>query len=313
MNSAFFDHRVKTPVQMVTFLNKKRETCRFWVKRDDLIHPQISGNKWRKLKYNIKHAIDQGYTGIASFGGAFSNHIAALASAGHYAGIRTLGFIRSHEIDDSNPTLAKARSMGMSLINLSREAYRKRRDVDFISELSRSHPGYFFVPEGGSNAFAHAGLAELADEIEQQSNVDTLACAIGSGGSISGLMKALPDHHFIGVAAVNDKPLLSALKQEFGARLSLDTAALFGGYGKLNQELQHFCLDFFHQTQIPIDPLYTGKLFYALCHHQAELGLDEDSRVLAVHTGGLQGLQGLIYRRQIDPELWQPVISSLPA
>ena len=307
MNTDFFDFVPNTTIKKCKFTNRVGKQVHLHVKRDDLVDVQISGNKWRKLKYNLKKLVSSKFTGIASFGGAFSNHIAALAAAGERANVPTLGFIRSHEIDAANPTLQLAKSKGMKLIALSREDYRKRNDPAFISQLRQSYPGYFFVPEGGSNELASLGLKELAEEILAQTNISTIACAIGSGGTISGLMEHLPDHRFIGVAAVNDQPLLNELKQRFGGRLSLVTSSLFGGYGKTNEELNNFCFEFTKQTQVPIEPIYTGKLFFALCEQEVAC----EQEVLAIHTGGLQGLKGLSYRRQCPPRLWQQAESLL--
>ncbi len=311
MNTDFFDSNPITILENANFLNLKGNSINLTVKRDDLIDLQISGNKWRKLKYNFKQLVNSDHKGIASFGGAFSNHIAALAAAGQKADIPTLGFIRTHDIDLNNPTLKLAHDKGMQLVALTREEYRLRREPEFIAQLQQEYPEYLFVPEGGSNELASLGLKELAkelvQEINQQSHQPTIACAIGSGGTISGLLEHLPNHNFIGVAVVNDKPLLNELKQKYGERLTIITSALFGGYGKTNDELNEFCWSFAKQTHIPIEPIYTGKLFYALCEQE----LAADKQVLAIHTGGLQGLKGLDYRRQCPPHLWQQVASLL--
>lgn len=309
MNTDFFDSNQITPMTKISFSNSKRNLIELMVKRDDLIDSDISGNKWRKLKFNFFQLKQSNYTGIASFGGAFSNHIAALSAAGHRAQVPTLGFIRTHQLDPCNPTLHLAQKNGMKLIALSREEYKKRHQANFIQELQSQYPDFLFVPEGGSNQAASYGLEELAQEIVRQSDQKTIACAIGSGGTISGLMNALPEHKFIGVAVVNDKPLLDNLKQEFGDRLELITSAMFGGYGKSNSELEEFCCNFVEQTRIPIEPVYTGKLFYALC----ELEIAKQQPTLAIHTGGLQGLRGLNYRHQCSPRLWQAVTSLLDA
>lgn len=308
MNTVFFDFQAVTPIEFVRFCNQDGQIAHLSVKRDDLIDPQISGNKWRKLKFNFHQLQDTNKIGIASFGGAFSNHIAALAAAGHRANINTIGFIRTHEIDVDNPTLKLALERGMTLVPLSREDYKKRSEPDFLQSLEQQYPEYFFVPEGGSNQSAMLGLKELAEEISQQSNAETIACAIGSGGTISGLLDAMPDKKFIGVAAVNDEALLQRLKDKYQQRLTIITSALFGGYGKTTDELNQFCLSFFQQTNIPIEPIYTGKLFYALCHDKR---LIKKNDLLVIHTGGLQGLKGLSYRRQCSPVLWQPIISQL--
>ncbi|NVK23490.1 MAG: pyridoxal-phosphate dependent enzyme, partial [Gammaproteobacteria bacterium] len=255
--------------------------------------------------------LQSNYKGIASFGGAFSNHIAALAAAGKRYNVPTLGFIRTHAIDEKNPTLQLAKSFGMTLIALSRDEYRHRSEPNFLAQLQKQYPEYMFVPEGGSNDLALNGLKELGDEISQQSNDPIIACAIGSGGTISGLLDALPKRNFIGIAAVNDKPLLQNLKAKYGERLTIDIDSLFGGYGKTTAELNNFCLEFFNQTHVPIEPIYTGKLFYALCHNYQTLIAQQ--QVLAIHTGGLQGLKGLDYRHQSPPHHWQAIYDQLGA
>ena len=311
MKSAFFEKNGATPIVPIQYTNREGFSTQFWLKRDDLIDPNVSGNKWRKLKFNIKHAITHNYQGVASFGGAFSNHIAALAAAGQRANLTTIGFIRCHEIDETNPTLRLAQQKGMKLIKLSREDYRLRHSPDFIKQLQLDYPDFYFVPEGGSNDMATLGLNELATRIKSETEFDYMATAIGSGGTIKGLMQALPKQNFIGVAAVKDTPLLHDLQEKFSDQLILNQSALFGGYAKFDATLEDFCLDFFEQTTVPIEPVYTGKLFYALCHQQELMALTPENKILAVHTGGLQGLLGLIYRRQIDPTRWQKVISSL--
>lgn len=307
MNTDFFDSNQITPVENISFLNSSGNSIDLSIKRDDLIDPEVSGNKWRKLKHNFFQLKQSNYKGIASFGGAFSNHIAALSAAGSRADIPTLGFIRTHELDACNPTLQLAQKNGMQLVALSREEYKKRHDPEYIQHLQSLYPEYLFVPEGGSNQAASYGLRELGAEIANQSQCKTIACAIGSGGTISGLMQALPEHQFIGVAVVNDEPLLRDLKVKFGNRIQIITSAMFGGYGKTKPELEQFCSEFVEQARVPIEPIYTGKLFYALC--EMELTLSQD--ILAIHTGGLQGIRGLNYRRQCPPRLWQAVTSLL--
>lgn len=309
MFTDFFNNSVTSPVKLANFCNRAGDNIELTIKRDDLIDRAISGNKWRKLKHNFIQLSQSNYRGIASFGGAFSNHIAALAAAGARAKVATIGFIRSHEIDLNNPTLALASNLGMALIPLDRNTYKKRHDPEFIAYLQQQYPDYMFVPEGGSNEHAALGLKELAQELSQQSSCQTIACAIGSGGTISGLLSHMPEHQFIGVAAVNDTALLTRLSEQFGSRLTVVTSALFGGYGKTNDTLNQFCFDFAKQTQVPIEPIYTGKLFYALC----EQDIAKQQPVLAIHTGGLQGLKGLDYRRQCPPHLWQQAKSLLDA
>lgn len=311
MNTDFFEHSHHTPISSVKYTTTSQKHISFQIKRDDLIDKFVSGNKWRKLKYNFKQLEHSNYQGIASFGGAFSNHIAALSAAGKKAQVPTIGFIRSHEIDLTNPTLAFAENNGMKLINLTREQYKKRNDPEFIDELQQQFPDYLFVPEGGSNKAAQYGLKELAEEIHQQCSVTTIACAIGSGGTISGLIEAMPSKKFIGIPVVNDKPLLDSLQQKYSEQLTLYPNFMFGGYGKTPIQLTDFCYDFYQQTHVPIEPIYTGKLFYALTELEPNLGIDFGQELLVLHTGGLQGLKGLSYRHPAQFRQWQPIIASL--
>lgn len=306
---SFFNEPIITPIDNVIYRTTRGKTYRFLIKRDDLIHPSISGNKWRKLKYNLKLAQMKGFAGIASFGGAFSNHIAALSSLGHLTQTPTIGFIRGEHVDDANPTLQLAQNNGMKLIMLNRQDYRKRAERDFLTSLQQQHSDHFFVPEGGSNEAAQQGIAELADEINSQINFDRYAVAVGSGGTVSGLARHLPQHG-IGIAVVNDTNLLQSLHSSYGSKLTLHYAHQLGRYGTTTDALNHFCLDFYGQTGVPIEPIYTGKLFYNLCYHRQELQLDDDEKLLVIHTGGLQGLKGLIYRQQISASDWSSVIST---
>jgi 1-aminocyclopropane-1-carboxylate deaminase len=305
--TGFFDFQSVTPVQSVQYQKLDGTTVRFLIKRDDLIHPAVSGNKWRKLKYNLTLAQSGHFAGIASFGGAFSNHIAALSALGQATNTPTVGFIRTQEIDLNNPTLRLAKQHGMSLVPLSREDYRSRHDPLFLAQLKKQYSRYLFVPEGGSNHAAQQGLRELANEISEQCKFDRFAVAIGSGGTIEGLLDNLP-HSGIGIAVVKDDSLLSSLQSRYPTKLTLRFEPTLGKYGATTPMLEQFCLDFFRQTQVPIEPIYTGKLFYNLCYNREILGIDDNERLLVVHTGGLQGIKGLIYRQKISASDWSSVI-----
>ncbi|MDO6718104.1 pyridoxal-phosphate dependent enzyme [Psychrosphaera sp. 1_MG-2023] len=309
MNTDFFNFQPVTPVQQVSYQRSDKKKLTFLVKRDDLIHPLVSGNKWRKLKYNLNLAQNANFAGIASFGGAFSNHIAALSALGHQAEFPTIGFIRTDHIDSKNPTLRLAKDRGMTLIKLTRQEYRLRNDPGFITSLKVQYPDYLFVPEGGSNEAAGAGLKELADEISQQCEFDRFAVAVGSGGTVSGLMDNLP-HNGIGVAVVRDDTLITNLTKKYGNRLTLKYNPISGKYGKVTPELAEFCLDFFTQTGIPVEPIYTGKLLFNLCLHREYLNIPDDEKILVIHTGGLQGISGLIYRQKISASDWISVIEA---
>lgn len=314
MNSNFFDKNEPTPIESIVYCLENGQQVDFAIKRDDLIDKHISGNKWRKLKFNALAVLnDNNYQGIASFGGAFSNHIAALAALGNQLNIPTLGFIRCHEIDINNPTLKRAQQMGMELVPLSREQYKQRNQSEFIEQLRQQYPDYFLVPEGGSNDLASQGLKELAYEISEQSSgdYDYIACAIGSGGTIQGLLDAMPEQKFIGVAVVNDTELLTRLTNKYHDRLIIITDNLTKGYGKTNDQLNHFCLNFYRQTNVPVEPVYTGKLMYQLVKLLGTNNAFKTTKVLTIHTGGLQGIKGQIFRCQCRPDQWQPIIDHL--
>lgn len=318
MNNAFFNKTDATEIIAVEFKTKSNQPISLLVKRDDKIDPLVSGNKWRKLKYNLAYAIGNGYKGVASFGGAFSNHIFALSVAGSQLGIKTLGFIRTHKLDANNPTLQFAKEKGMNLIALSRDDYQQRNNPAFIKTLQVSYPDYFFVPEGGSNNLAESGLQELATEINSQANNQKLefshiACAVGSGGTICGLAKHLPNRNFLGITVVKDELLFETILNRSSSstkQIRLHHDAWFGGYGKFDQELVEFCLDFYQQTDIPIEPVYTGKLFYALCYQRQQLGLSSNDVVLAIHTGGLQGIAGQLYLNKFEDPKWRKILES---
>ena len=311
MNVAFFNNYTRSKIDLIEYQVRHGPKVRLMVKRDDLIDPLISGNKWRKLKFNIEFALRNKEEGIATFGGAYSNHIAATASAGKRAGLKTIGFIRTHKIDPMNPTLAKAKGNGMKLVPLSRLEYKDRQNPEFIIQLQQQYPNYFFVPEGGSNDLSEPGIKELANECLLQEGYRYIATPIGSGGTINGLISAMPDMPLIGVAAVNDTPILDRISSRVNKRSIIHSGALFGGYAKFNDDLIDFCLDFFKQTGIPIEPIYSGKMFYALCNQRHLLGLADDDVVLAIHTGGLQGLEGFIQRNLLDSKQWEPLLVSL--
>lgn len=309
MNIELFSRQVRTPVQNVKYVKPDGQCLNLLVKRDDLIHPSISGNKWRKLKYNANVAQTGNFSGIASFGGAFSNHIAALSALGKLAEIPTIGFIRTDNLDMQNPTIKLAIKNNMRLVPLSRADYRRRHDLDFIASLQTQFPNHLFVPEGGSNDAAQLGVKELATEMEQQCQFDKYAVAIGSGGTVNGLLNALP-HPAIGIAVVKDEQLHKQLQQQHKSKLTLHYNASLGRYGSVTPALELFCLDFHRQTGIPIEPIYTGKLFYNVCFNREFLGIKDQETILVIHTGGLQGINGLVYRQKISPIHWNAVIAS---
>ena len=266
------------------------------IKREDLIHPFVSGNKYRKLKYNVLQAREENKITLLTFGGAFSNHIAAVASAGKAEGFNTIGIIRGEELKDkvdTNPTLSFAKSCGMTLKFINRKEYRDKSNPNFISNLKDWFGDFYLIPEGGTNNLAIKGCQEILNE--KDSKFDYLCCAVGTGGTVSGIINA---------SKSNQKVLgFSSLKGDFlnkdiskfatSTNWELITDYHFGGYGKINDSLITFINKFKAETEIPLDPIYTGKMMFGIFDLIQKGYFKANSKILAIHTGGLQGIEGM--------------------
>ncbi|WP_395373068.1 1-aminocyclopropane-1-carboxylate deaminase/D-cysteine desulfhydrase [Marinicella sp. W31] len=274
------------------------------IKRDDLNDPLIQGNKLRKLKYNVQHAIKQQHTHIVTFGGAFSNHIAATAAAGHRWGIKTVGIIRGAELAENktqwSDTLKQAQQQGMHLIFVSREAYRLKHNSAVFKSLLKTFDAPYVIPEGGSNALGVTGVAEIMTELQQQlpSLPTHIICACGTGGTLAGLMHAvaetqLPIHIWgivVHTAATAIAPDIKTLcKQHQSISWQLFDQYHFGGYAKTNNQLEEFACQFRQQHRVALDRVYNCKSFYALYDLIDRGALSNNDRPLIIHTGGTQG------------------------
>ncbi|WP_226389529.1 1-aminocyclopropane-1-carboxylate deaminase/D-cysteine desulfhydrase [Penaeicola halotolerans] len=267
-----------------------------WIKREDLIHPTISGNKWRKLKYNLAEAKQAGFDQIVTFGGAFSNHIYATAAAGREAGFRTVGIIRGEPV--SNPTLDFAKSQGMQLHFVSREAYRAKAESDEIKKLLDTLDPYYLIPEGGSNAAAVKGCIEIVQELPHDLNYVATCC--GTGGTLAGIALGISgDTQAIGFSALKGdflvqevKSLIAKVGQIDPQNWQINVDYHFGGYAKFKPELIDFINAFKQETDIQLDPIYTGKMMYGLFDLLKQGYFRRGDQVCAIHTGGLQGIAG---------------------
>lgn len=267
------------------------------------IHPFISGNKWFKLKYNLAAYQAAGKScPFLSFGGAWSNHIHALAYAGYQAGIPTIGVIRGERPAQVSAMLQDAESWGMQLEFVSRAEYRQKDSAAFIDSLRARLGEFEYLPEGGSNALAVKGCTEIAGSLSALDDVDFLCCACGTGATLAGLIAAAPvPTQVLGVPALKGADFLyddirGLLKQAGYAdngrwRLILD--AHEGGYGKISPRLADCIERFKIHSGVQLEPLYTGKLLLALENMLAGGEFTAGSRVVMVHTGGLQGLRGM--------------------
>ena len=266
------------------------------IKREDILHPDISGNKFRKLKYNLIEADNQGKNVLLTFGGAFSNHIAALAAAGNEFGFKTIGVIRGEEIINKineNPTLSFARSCGMQFHFVSREAYRNKENLDFIENLKSMFGDFYLVPEGGTNALAIKGCEEILTENDKK--FDYICTAVGTGGTISGIIKSSTENKkVIGFSALKGTFQTSeVVKYTSKNNFIITDDYCFGGYAKIDSDLVRFINEFKEKTGIPIDPVYTGKMMFGIFDLLKKGYFKENSSILAIHTGGLQGISGM--------------------
>jgi 1-aminocyclopropane-1-carboxylate deaminase len=266
------------------------------IKREDLIHPFVSGNKFRKLKYNLLQAKAENKATLLTFGGAFSNHIAAVAFAGKEQGFKTIGIIRGDELFDKideNPTLKFARENGMVFEFVSREAYRNKTEISFLEKLQNKFGDFYLVPEGGTNELAVKGCEEILTADDAAFNY--VCCAVGTGGTIAGLINnASPDQKILGFPALkgdflNDEIRIFAQKDNW----NLISDYHFGGYGKVNLELIEFINSFLEQTKVPLDPIYTGKMVFGVIDLIHKNYFPAHSKILLIHTGGLQGISGM--------------------
>jgi 1-aminocyclopropane-1-carboxylate deaminase len=267
-----------------------------YIKREDLLHPYISGNKFRKLKYNLAQANKEDQDTLLTFGGAFSNHILAVAAAGKEKGFKTIGIIRGDELKDKiteNPTLKKAQDFGMVFDFISRESYSQKTNQDFIKTLEDKFGHFYLLPEGGSNDLAIKGCEEIL--VQADEDFDYICCAVGTGGTISGIINcSKSSQQVLGFPALKGDFLREDIcKFVQKPNWDLITDYHFGGYAKVTKELVQFINDFYQKYQISLDPIYTGKMAYGVLDLIEKEWFPKDSRILLIHTGGLQGIDGM--------------------
>jgi 1-aminocyclopropane-1-carboxylate deaminase len=282
------------------------------IKREDLIHPFVSGNKFRKLKYNLLQAKTKNKDTLLTFGGAFSNHIAAVAAAGKEQGFKTIGIIRGEELINGfgdNPTLNFAAECGMQFDFIARDEYSKKTEQNFISQLNAKWGDFYLIPEGGTNSFAVLGCEEILNEDDAE--FDFICCCVGTGGTIAGIINsAKPHQKIIGFPALRGDFLKEEIRKfAINENWELCPEYHFGGYAKTAPELIDFMNSFFKQTGIPLDPIYTGKMVYGVIDLVAKNYFPDGSKILMIHTGGLQGIEGMNIKllKQNSPTLLKDV------
>ncbi|ARS40786.1 1-aminocyclopropane-1-carboxylate deaminase [Sphingobacteriaceae bacterium GW460-11-11-14-LB5] len=281
---------IYSPVQKITFAPFNN----LFVKRDDLIDPYISGNKWRKLKYILARAKAAHKSHLVTFGGAYSNHLVATAAAASRSGLTATAFVRGEEV--KNELLLLCRLFGMKLIFTDRESYRDKQKL-FQQHFGNDQQAYF-IDEGGASAEATTGCAEVISELTE--TYDHIFCAAGTGTTAAGLLNGIQQQGLS--TKLHIIPVLKGglfIKDEIAKytplsnHLELHLDYHFGGYAKTTPELISFIKTFTSKTGLLLDPVYTGKMFYAIQDLVKQGIIGKDEKVLAIHTGGLMGIFGM--------------------
>lgn len=285
-----FSNHTDSPTEELFYPDLCKNGVRVFIKRDDLIHPIISGNKWRKLKYVLADAALNNCNHLVSFGGAYSNHLLALACAGAISNVKTTAFVRGEEV--SNHVLALCKLYGMALIFVSREAYKNKQQL--YKTFASQHKNTYFIDEGGKGLLAAKGCEEILANANGFSHV---VCAVGTGTTLAGIAKAALVKNMTaegicvlkGAEQINEE--ISALA---GFEVTIHHGFSEGGYAKYTPELLQFMKKFVRQTGILLDHVYTAKLLFALTKLIAQKHYPFGSNILAVHTGGIMGLLSIV-------------------
>ena len=292
-----------TPLTEINDVRLFESKINLFIKREDLIDPEISGNKWFKLKYNLLEAKKLGYKKILTLGGAYSNHIYSTAAAGKKFGFETIGVIRGEEHLPLNPTLSFAKDCGMKFHYLDRKSYKNKYDELIVKSLKNEYDDFYLVPEGGSNSLAVKGCSEIIPRINKK--FDFICTACGTGGTLAGMVLGLNSNaKAIGFSVLkggeflnnNVKNFLSIFNQNNLINWEINLDYHFGGYAKVTDELLEFCHEFTDKHNIEIEPIYTGKMLFGIFDLIKKKYFSEGSTIIALHSGGLQGLKGLEQR-----------------
>jgi 1-aminocyclopropane-1-carboxylate deaminase len=287
-----------TPVIELKTEETERFGIRLLVKREDLNHPSVSGNKWWKLKYNIAQAVSNGLGTVLTFGGAYSNHIYATAAYANEVGLKSVGIIRGEKTLPLNPTLSFAENRGMKLHYVDRETYRKKHSTEFLQDLEKQFGAFYLIPEGGTNNLAVRGCAEFAKTHLSQIEFDYLCLPVGTGGTMAGMIIGFEgSKRIIGIPVLKNGEFLhrdiEALQENYSGNYYGNWELLpsyhHGGYAKATEDLKRFIVSMYVQHNLPLDHVYTAKLLWAVFKEISLAKFERGSTVLVLHTGGLQG------------------------
>jgi len=290
---------MKIESQEISLHILKEKDIHLFVKRLDKVHPFISGNKWFKLKYNLIEAKKLGYRTLLTFGGAYSNHIAATAFAAKEKNLKSIGLIRGEEHFPLNSTLAFARKNGMELHYVSRSDYREKSTPHFLEKLKVQFGDFYLLPEGGTNELAVKGASEILNETDTQ---DYICCAVGTGGTIAGIINATNSmQQVIGFPAIKgyDSLLEDVRCWTENNKFKFINSYSYSGYAKASKELVDFINQFNSLHNIPLDAIYTGKMMLGIMDLIKQDYFPKGSAILAIHSGGLQGNKGMSERLEV--------------
>lgn len=306
MNSEQF--QIPSPLQEVSFSELNERNIALYIKRDDLIHPEVSGNKWRKLRLNIEQAQLKGKSTIVTMGGAHSNHIAATAKTAELHGMESVGIIRGEDADLNNQTLSFAQSCGMKMLKISRTEYRNSDSWDFKEWLKERFENFYFIPQGGANFYGVNGCMDIMKEIRAELTPDCIFISCGTATTLSGLIQGNADGvKLVGVSALKGgnflledirKNLMTVYSDRETTDYAMENLKLltdyhFGGFAKINHELVSFMRKFYRETKVKLDPIYTAKTAYAMVEIARSKHNKNPEKWVLIHTGGLQGIPAM--------------------
>ncbi len=288
-----------TPIQEINAPSIKAAKVQLFIKREDLNHPTIQGNKFRKLYPNLLQAKKENQNTLLTFGGAFSNHIYATAAAGKEYGFNTIGIIRGEKPKKIGSTLRFALEQNMTLHFVSRSEYRQKESIDFLESLKQKFGSFYLIPEGGTNSLAIQGCQMITQEaVRQLPDINYICSSVGTGGTISGIIsgRLSQQHiHVLGFSSLKGDFLqkeVEALLPQIHSNWNINTDYHFGGYAKHNKQLISFINDFKQRFNIALDPIYTGKMMFGIFDLIQKGKFPKGAKILAIHTGGIQGIQG---------------------
>ncbi len=289
-------------LELPLFLDKKVEV---WVKRDDLIHDEMSGNKWRKLRHTVSYLKSQNkYRGVLTFGGAYSNHILAVAYVALKLGLGSVAIIRGGKISPLNKTLARCTELGMKIIYWDRERYKTKHEQEVLVNIQNEYPDYYIVPEGGADKLGIKGCEDIVTEIEIDFDYITIDC--GTGATLAGMVRSLKRFQkAIGFQVLKGEDFISEEVERWNTEhkselnYEVNTEYHFGGYAKKNLKLIEFMRSFYTEAGIKTDPIYTAKQFYGVLDLIKKDYFPKNSKIVIVHSGGMQGLDGFEKRYKI--------------